>query len=186
MTDENFKIIAHPHQHGVIQPTNKTTDVVCGMTVDPATTPHKANHQGREYFFCSAGCKTKFQATPEKYIDSVDKAPEAVIAGAIYTCPMHPEIRQAGPGSCPICGMALEPLTVTADSGPNHELRDMTMRFWIGLGLALPVLVMEMGGHLTGLTMLLGQQLSNWIQLHSPRLLCSGRGGRSLCGDGNR
>ena len=78
---------------------------------------------------------------------------------------MHPEIRQVGPGSCPICGMALEPLTVTAESGPNHELIDMTRRFWIGLVLAVPVVVLEMGGHITGLTMMLGQQLSNWLQL---------------------
>ncbi len=110
-----------------------------------------------------------------------------MIAGAIYTCPMHPEIRQEGPGSCPICGMALEPLTVTAESGPNHELIDMTRRFWIGLALALPVFILEMGGHLTGLTMLLGQQLSNWLQfaLATPVVLWAGwpffvRGWQSL------
>ena len=123
-------------------------------------------------------------ATPAKYLDKVE-AP--VIAGAIYTCPMHPEIRQEGPGSCPICGMALEPLTVTAESGPNHELIDMTRRFWIGLALALPVFILEMGGHLTGLTMLLGQQLSNWLQfaLATPVVLWAGwpffvRGWQSL------
>jgi len=132
------------------------------MTVDPATAKHKAEHQGRTYYFCSAGCRTKFVAAPAKYLD---KAEEPVVAGAIYTCPMHPEIRQVGPGSCPICGMALEPLTVSADSGPNHELTDMTRRFWIGLLLTVPVFILEMGGHLTGLTMLLGQQLSNWLQL---------------------
>ena len=165
MTNENVMMKGHAHHQGVEQPAGKATDVVCGMTVDPVTTPHKANHQGSDYFFCGVGCKTKFQASPGKYLDSRDKAPEPVIAGAIYTCPMHPEVRQAGPGACPICGMALEPLTVTVDSGPNHELRDMTRRFWFGLVLALPVLVLEMGGHLTGLTMLLGQQRSNWIQL---------------------
>ena len=85
--------------------------------------------------------------------------------GTIYTCPMHPEIRQVGPGSCPICGMALEPVMVTADAGANPELADMTRRFWIGLVLAAPVVVLEMGGHLTNLHMLLGQQLSNWLQL---------------------
>ncbi len=142
------------HGHGAIDP-------VCGMTVDPATAKHKAAHKGHDYYFCSAGCKTKFAATPGKYLD---KVAESVVAGAIYTCPMHPEIRQEGPGSCPICGMALEPLMVTAESGPNHELADMTWRFWIGLALTIPVFVLEMGGHLTGLTMLLGQQLSNWLQ----------------------
>ena len=165
MTSDNVMMKGHAHHHGVAQPTGGVIDIVCGMTVDPATTPHKANHQGRDYFFCGASCKTKFQTSPGKYLDAGDKAPEPVIAGAIYTCPMHPEIRQEGPGSCPICGMALEPLTMTADSGPNHELLDMTRRFWIGLVLALPVLFLEMGDHLTGLAMLLGQQLSNWIQL---------------------
>jgi Cu+-exporting ATPase len=154
------------------------------MTVDPATAKHKAEHQGQSYYFCSAGCRTKFVATPAKYLDKIE---EPVIAGAIYTCPMHPEIRQEGPGSCPICGMALEPLTVTAESGPNHELIDMTRRFWIGLALALPVFILEMGGHLTGLTMLLGQQLSNWLQfaLATPVVLWAGwpffvRGWQSL------
>jgi Cu+-exporting ATPase len=83
----------------------------------------------------------------------------------IYTCPMHPEVRQQGPGACPICGMALEPEQVTLDEGPSTELRDMTRRFWIGLVLALPVLVIEMGGHLIGLDHLLAPQVSNWIQL---------------------
>ncbi|HRA93400.1 MAG TPA: heavy metal translocating P-type ATPase [Aestuariivirga sp.] len=167
----------NPSATGVIDP-------VCGMTVDPATAKHKAEHYGQTYYFCSAGCRTKFVATPEKYLEKVE-AP--VIAGAIYTCPMHPEIRQEGPGSCPICGMALEPLTVTAESGPNHELIDMTRRFWIGLALALPVFILEMGGHLTGLTMLLGQQLSNWLQfaLATPVVLWAGwpffvRGWQSL------
>jgi Cu+-exporting ATPase len=85
--------------------------------------------------------------------------------GAIYTCPMHPQIRQPRPGHCPICGMALEPEIATAASGPSAELLDMTRRFWVGLVLALPVLVLEMGGHLVDLHMLLGAQLSNWIQL---------------------
>ena len=138
-------------------------DPVCGMTVDPHTAKHHADCQGRSYYFCSAGCKTKFIADPAKYLGL--KAAEPVDPSATYTCPMHPEIRQQGPGSCPICGMALEPLTVTADSGPNPELADMTRRFWIGLALALPVFALEMGGHLTGLTMSLGQQTSNWIQL---------------------
>jgi Cu+-exporting ATPase len=83
----------------------------------------------------------------------------------LYTCPMHPEIRQRGPGFCPICGMALEPVTVTAESGPSRELSDMTRRFWVGLALTAPVFALEMGGHLTGLMMLLSRQTSNWIQL---------------------
>ncbi len=139
-------------------------DPVCGMTVDIASAKFQAEHAGHTHYFCSANCKAKFIANPAKYL--VDEKPiESVIAGAIYTCPMHPQIQQVGPGTCPICGMALEPKTVTAETGPNHELVDMTRRLWIGLALAVPVLILEMGGHLTGLTMLLGQQLSNWIQL---------------------
>jgi Cu+-exporting ATPase len=96
-------------------------------------------------------------------------APKAPLAGdpsaVEYTCPMHPEVRQMGPGNCPLCGMALEPVLATAEQGESHELRDMTSRFWIGLALTLPVFVLEMGGHLTNLNHLLGQQLSNWIQL---------------------
>src|SRR5262249_55335415 len=84
--------------------------------------------------------------------------------GTIYTCPMHPQIRQVGPGFCPICGMALEPELVAAEAAPNPELADMTRRFWIGLVLTLPVLALEMGGHLTNLHMLLGQSWSNWLQ----------------------
>lgn len=154
----------HGHNDHAMQAAT-VIDPVCGMTVDPKTAKHKADHKGHSYYFCSAGCKTKFQANPEKYLDSSAKSAEPMAAGTIYTCPMHPEIRQEGPGSCPICGMALEPLVVTADSGPNHELIDMTRRFWIGLAFTIPVLILEMGGHLTGLTMMLGQQLSNWLQL---------------------
>ena len=139
-------------------------DPVCGMNVDIATAKHIADFQQQTYYFCGASCRAKFLADPGKYL-AAEKAADPIIAGAIYTCPMHPQIQQIGPGTCPICGMALEPQTVTVDSGPNHELIDMTQRFWIGLALAIPVFILEMGGHVTGLTMLLGQQLSNWIQL---------------------
>jgi Cu+-exporting ATPase len=147
--------------------TETSLDPVCGMTVNPATTPHHAEHRGTAYHFCGASCRTKFIAAPLKYLDAdaIKAAADAMPKDAEYTCPMHPEIRQIGPGSCPICGMALEPLVVTADSGPNHELVDMTRRLWIGLALALPVLALEMGGHITGLMMALGRQTNNWIQL---------------------
>ena len=111
-----------------------------------------AEHDGRPYYFCGGRCREKFAADPAKLSRSGSRAPaEPVPAGAIYTCPMHPEIRQVGPGSCPICGMALEPEMVTADAGPNPELADMTRRFWIGLALTLPVFALEMGGHLLDL-----------------------------------
>ena len=140
-------------------------DPVCGMTVEIATAKHIADYQQQTYYFCGASCKTKFMTNPTKYLSAPSKAVEPVVAGAIYTCPMHPQIQQVGPGTCPICGMALEPMTVTADSGPNHELIDMTRRLWIGLVLTIPVFILEMGGHVTGLTMVLGQQFSNWTQL---------------------
>ncbi|WP_269065123.1 copper-transporting P-type ATPase [Rhizobium sp. GN54] len=107
--------------------------------------------------------------------------------GTIYTCPMHPQIRQIGPGNCPICGMTLEPVVATAEAGPSEEYRDMQRRFWIGLVLSLPVLALEMGGHLTNLHMLLGSQTSNWLQmvLATPVVLWAGwpffqRGWQSL------
>jgi P-type Cu+ transporter len=126
-------------------------DPVCGMMVDPHTAKHRAEHKGHPYYFCSAGCHAKFAADPERYLEPTVAAAKAeqVPEGTIYTCPMHPEVRQVGPGSCPICGMALEPVLVSAEAGPNHELIDMTRRFWIGLALSLPVVALEMGGHLT-------------------------------------
>ena len=140
-------------------------DPVCGMTVDMHTAKHRHTHGGHPYYFCSARCRERFIADPEKYLSPETRTAESVPEGAIYTCPMHPEIRQEGPGSCPICGMALEPEVVTADTAPNPELADMTRRFWIGLALALPVFLLEMGGHLTDLHQWIGQKASNWVQL---------------------
>jgi len=153
----------------------KAVDPVCGMTVDPATAAHRAAHEGRDYFFCSAGCRTKFVAEPDRYLGEKPQ-PAPVVPGAIYTCPMHPEVRQEGPGSCPICGMALEPETVTAEAPVNHELIDFTRRFWVSLVLTLPVFALEMGGHLTGLMMRIPGQTSNWIQcaLATPVVLWAG------------
>jgi Cu+-exporting ATPase len=147
------------------------------MTIDPHTTPHRHVHAGRTYYFCSTGCRAKFAADPQKFLASEQaKAPEPVPEGTIYTCPMHPQIRQVGPGSCPICGMALEPELVSAETGRNPELVDMSRRFWIGLVLTLPVVVLEMGGHLLDLHMLVGQTQSNWLQflLATPVVLWGG------------
>ncbi|WP_262048572.1 heavy metal translocating P-type ATPase [Bradyrhizobium sp. Bra78] len=143
----------------------KVRDPVCGMTVDPSTSKHRFEHHGETFHFCSAGCRTKFAADPAKYL-AKDKASEPEMpAGTIYTCPMHPQIRQVGPGSCPICGMALEPEVASLETGPNPELADMTRRLWIGGTLALPAVVLEMGGHLAGPHNWIDQTLSNWIQL---------------------
>ena len=137
-------------------------DPVCGMTVKTET--HRHVHEGAEFGFCSAGCKTKFAADPGKYLGEREPEPPPP-PGTIYTCPMHPEIRQEGPGSCPICGMALEPDMVSLDHGPNPELVDFTRRFWIGAALTAPVFLLEMGGHLLGLTTPWPMAWNGWIQL---------------------
>jgi P-type Cu+ transporter len=159
----------HHHAHPARDPAaeHRVTDPVCGMSVDPHATPHRAEHEGRPYYFCSAGCRSKFVADPARYVEPKVASAEAepVPEGTIYTCPMHPEVRQVGPGSCPICGMALEPVLVSRDATPNHELVDMTRRFWIGLALSVPVLALEMGGHVLGLDRLVPRQASNWVQL---------------------
>jgi Cu+-exporting ATPase len=164
------------HDHHAHHPDAATViDPVCGMSVDPATSKHRFDHQGHTFHFCSAGCRTKFSADPVKYLEKREPPPE-MPAGTIYTCPMHPEIRQEGPGTCPICGMALEPDVISLDDAPNPELADMTKRFWIGAVLAAPVVVLEMGGHLVGGHGLVDPVLSNWIQfvLATPVVLWAG------------
>jgi Cu+-exporting ATPase len=163
-----------PHTHST-PARDSVKDPVCGMTVDPHKAAHRVSHAGQPYYFCSEGCRTKFLAAPERYLGPAQAA-EPVPEGTIYTCPMHPEIRQVGPGSCPICGMALEPLLATAESGPNPELADMSRRFWVGLVLSVPVLLLEMGGHLTGLNHLIPRSISNWLQfaLATPVVLWAG------------
>jgi P-type Cu+ transporter len=161
------------------------TDPVCGMIVDPHATPHRYAYLGRSYYFCSAGCRAKFAAEPEKYLSRNPHSAKPVPDGTIYTCPMHPQIRRPAPGVCPICGMALEPELATA-SGLNPELADMARRFWIGAVLALPVLVLEMGSHLFGHAWV-DPVLSSWVQFAfaTPVVLWAGwpffvRGSQSL------
>ncbi|WP_442957107.1 heavy metal translocating P-type ATPase [Phreatobacter sp. AB_2022a] len=158
----------HGHAHGGhdMALAHRVKDPVCGMDVDPATSKHRHDHAGTTYHFCSDGCRSKFAADPQRYLAPAGAVDAPMPEGTVYTCPMHPEIRQNGPGSCPICGMALEPAVATADSGPNHELIDMTRRFWIGLALALPVFVLEMGSHLVpALHHLVAPRTSIWLQL---------------------
>ncbi len=160
-------------------------DPVCGMSVDPATAAGTHTHEGKAYWFCSTHCLAKFKLDPSAYVakdggaeacpacgPGVTHAPGkhvrsgATAPGAIYTCPMHPEIRQVGPGPCPKCGMALEPLVSTGEEGPNLELIDMTRRLWIGLVLTLPVFVLAMGEHVPGLSMhaIIDPRVSGWVQ----------------------
>jgi Cu+-exporting ATPase len=149
------------------------------MKVDPAATTHHYKHDHRLFHFCSAGCRTKFIAAPAAYLKpEAAPVPASAVKDAIYTCPMHPQIRQAGPGNCPICGMTLEPVAVTAEAGPNAELSDMTRRFLVGLALALPVFILEMGGHIPalGLHRIIAPHVSAWVQfvLATPVVLWAG------------
>src|SRR4030088_1096359 len=139
-------------------------DPVCGVSCAPGKRRHRFDHRGETFHFCSAGCRTKFAADPKGYLDN-NKFKADVPEGAIYTCPMHPQIRQVGPGSCPICGMALEPEVASLGAPPNPELADMNRRFWVGLALSVPPVVLEMGGHLVGGHGWIDPTLSNWIQL---------------------
>ncbi|MBN8607626.1 MAG: heavy metal translocating P-type ATPase [Caulobacterales bacterium] len=176
------------HQHGHDGASARNWDPVCGMTPDPDT-PHRLSHAGQDVLFCSAGCKAKFEADPDKYLKLADQHaccakpgdeaptsrhahghggppvdPAAVQAGSKWTCPMHPEIVRDGPGSCPICGMALEPMTPSVNDGPNPELIDMTRRFWVGAALAAPVLALEMGRHFLGIDHVVAPALNAWLQ----------------------
>tara|TARA_R110002110_G_scaffold85816_6_gene223972 strand:- start:10614 stop:12935 length:2322 start_codon:yes stop_codon:yes gene_type:complete len=129
----------------------RVKDPVCGMDVDPANTAHYLEHVGETHYFCSAGCAAKFIGDPEYYLLPPDERPAQVVApGTQYTCPMHPEIIRDEPASCPICGMALEPMGVSLDDGPNPELVDFTRRFWFGAVLTVPLLVIVMGDLLPG------------------------------------
>src|SRR5579875_1814791 len=165
---------AHPgcgHAHA-----GSVTDPVCGMTVDPATSRHRFAYGGETYHFCSARCREKFAADPEIYL----KPPVAAPApdGAVYTCPMHPEIRQDRPGTCPICGMALEPELPAAEAESNPELADMRRRFRIGLVFTVPLFFLAMADLIPGMYLerIIPPRWSVWLQLAlaSPVVLWAG------------
>ena len=154
-------------------------DPVCGMSVNTATAKHALQLGGRTWHFCSRRCLEKFSAEPGRYAKAKGTTPEPATApGTLYTCPMHPEIRQIGPGACPKCGMALEPVVASAEQQPNPELADMTRRFWIGVVLTLPVLALAMLEHVPGLHLerYVSPAVSGWIQfiLSSPVVLWAG------------
>ena len=147
-------------------------DLVCGMQVDPSKAAGKSEHQGKTYYFCGLSCKKKFDANPAQY---VGKASGLVQLGAAppkpaapppsnieYTCPMDPEIRQIGPGTCPKCGMALEPVVATAEEQPNHELIDMTRRFWVSVVLSVPLLAAMMSPFPSWIAFLLASPVVLW------------------------
>jgi Cu+-exporting ATPase len=160
----------HRHRRGPVADAagDQARDPVCGMAVDPATSRHRAEHQGATFHFCSAACRAKFAADPVKYLRprEIDAPKREMKPGVIYTCPMHPQIRQPKPGNCPICGMALEPERVAEETGPNPELVDMTRRFRVGAILSLPLLGLEMGAHFSALNLhhYVPPQASVWVQ----------------------
>lgn len=149
-------------------------DPVCGMQVEPQAAQHRHAFGETTYYFCSARCLEKFEANPDLYLNppatdpgvtnpAMGSLPKAA-QGSVWTCPMHPQIRRNGPGSCPICGMALEPLEPTLEEGPNPELVDMTHRMWVSAAFTIPLLILVMGGELFGLE-LLAMETSMWVQL---------------------
>jgi heavy metal translocating P-type ATPase len=166
----------HPDKNQPVEEAGQAVDPVCGMKVRPES-QHRLVHEGHEVLFCSAGCKTKFEADPSRYVSKDVAAasyvthgpppvdPATVSPGTKWTCPMHPEIVRDGPGSCPICGMALEPMTPSVEPVTNPELADMSRRLWIGAALAAPVLVLEMGRHLFGVDRLVPPTWNPWLQL---------------------
>ncbi|KAF1708693.1 heavy metal translocating P-type ATPase [Pseudoxanthomonas sacheonensis] len=144
-------------------PAGAAIDPVCGMSVDPAATAHHTVHEGTEYHFCSAHCRERFVTDPKKYLSPASTAAEMIApAGTIYTCPMHPQIRQQGPGTCPICGMALEPEMPSLEDEDNPELRDFTRRFWWTLPLTAIVLALAMLGHRISF---LSTEARTWVEL---------------------
>ena len=153
------KFITEPDAH------LEAIDPVCGMKVDRASAKHFLRHEGEKYYFCSAGCLAKFEKAPQDYLGD-RPAPKPMPAGTQYTCPMHPEIVRDGPGSCPICGMALEPAGIpTGDEGPNPELVDFTRRFWVSAVCSVPLLLITMGPMLgLPLRAWIGESLATWLE----------------------
>jgi P-type Cu+ transporter len=153
-------------------------DPVCGMTVDPARAAGHVDHGGRTYYFCGTGCVERFKANPQAFLEPTPSEPAPVAPGTEFTCPMHPEIVRSGPGSCPICGMALEPRVATLDEGPNPELADMTHRLWISALLTAPILVLAMGDMVLGIGLggRIDPRVANWIgfALATPIVLWAG------------
>jgi P-type Cu+ transporter len=153
----------HAHDHHAGHVATMAKDPVCGMTVDPATTPHRTEHEGQTHYFCAAGCKQKFIAHPAMYLQD-HRVHVAAVPGAIYTCPMHPEVQQDGPGDCPACGMALEPMMPSLDEDDSGEVRAMQRRLWSLVGLTLPVFLIAMLPHIGMALPANGTAAAGWIE----------------------
>lgn len=154
-------------------------DPVCKMLVKPETAAAQFNYKGETYYFCAVGCQTKFRQNPEQFLNLEEKPAPMTSSDVEYTCPMHPEIVQIGPGSCPICGMALEPKIFSLDDAPDPELIDMTRRFWISAALSIPVFLLAMAEMIPsfGNQNLLSPKNILWIQfiLSTPVVLWGGK-----------
>jgi Cu+-exporting ATPase len=179
--------IAGHRQRLAVQPA-AATDPVCGMSVDPATARYRTEHTGQSCYFCSGRCLERFIADPQRYLKPEAAESAAAPAGGRWTCPMHPQIVRDEPGSCPICGMALEPITPTGEAVENPELRDMTRRFWVAAALAVPVVASAMAGDVPALTTVGSSRTAVWLQaaLATPAVLWAGwpffqRGWQSVC-----
>ncbi|UXN66296.1 heavy metal translocating P-type ATPase (plasmid) [Phyllobacterium sp. A18/5-2] len=156
----------HNHHNVIDTKTDVFRDPVCGMMVDPKAGKPTAEYKGKTFHFCSSGCQQKFKSDPEEYLDRRPAPPKAVPIGTLYTCPMHPQIIREGPGSCPICGMAVEPIGVpTGDEGPNPELVDFTWRLWVSAACSIPLLILTMGP-MFGLPVRdwVGERLAAWFE----------------------
>jgi len=177
------------HQPKMMLPTAQAgvRDPVCEMTVDPEKTPHRFAYKGVTYFFCCEHCLARFSANPDAYLQAAPApgaahthaapAPQAPAAAhAMYTCPMHPEVRKPGPGSCPLCGMALEPLEVAAEEPENPELADFKRRFWVALACSLPLFALAMGPSHWGWHLPVSPEALTWLQalLATPVVLWAG------------
>ncbi len=195
-----YEAIMTDHTHSAPEATGTQIDPVCGMTVKKDS-PHRLTHEGADVPFCSVACKVKFAADPTKYAKPAPSCcsekgcahehhhdhsghahlapvvtPVAAKPGVKWTCPMHPQIIRDAPGACPICGMALEPMTPSLEQGQNPELADMERRFIVSAAIAVPVLVLEMGRHLFGIDRLIAPTLNPWLQfmLATPAVLWGG------------
>ena len=168
--DEEHRLAGHGADGKVIDP-------VCGMTVDPTSTPHHARHAGQDYHFCSAKCRARFETRPEIFLDGSTREAVQGPEDVIYTCPMHPEIEQIGPGTCPICGMALEPKGVAVIEGPSEEYLDMRRRFVVSAILTAPLAVIVMLRHFWPMSVeALGARTLDWVEfaLATPAVLWGG------------
>ena len=180
------------HGEMTATPGGEFVDPVCGMSVAPETAAGKYDYEGKTYYFCSTGCLNKFKQNPANFLEKKKEEKQSAGAGegVEYTCPMHPEIVQIGPGTCPLCGMALEPKVITLDDAPDPEFVDMKRRFWISAVLTVPVFVLAMAEMLPNFHTLISPKISLWIQfaLATPVVIWGGfpffvRGWQSI---GNR